>query len=76
MPPSGEVVGMADPCQHGSVTHRDTFRPASLDALNFLLADVRGALGPYLNVFVAMPETARAGDEPPAAEPELATVSD
>lgn len=28
------------------------FRPASLDALNFLLADVRGALGPYLNVFL------------------------
>jgi MFS family permease len=31
-------------------THR--FRPASLDALNFLLADVRGALGPYLHVFL------------------------
>jgi len=28
------------------------FRPGSLDALNFLLADVRGALGPYLNVFL------------------------
>jgi MFS family permease len=28
------------------------FRPASLDALNFLLADVRGALGPFLNVFL------------------------
>ncbi len=28
------------------------FRPASLDALNVLLADVRGALGPYLNVFL------------------------
>jgi MFS family permease len=28
------------------------FRPASLDALNFLLADVRGALGPYLTVFL------------------------
>ncbi|HSU04812.1 MAG TPA: MFS transporter, partial [Acetobacteraceae bacterium] len=28
------------------------FRPVSLDALNFLLADVRGALGPYLNVFL------------------------
>ena len=23
-----------------------------LDALNFFLADVRGALGPYLNVFL------------------------
>ncbi|HET6605667.1 MAG TPA: MFS transporter [Rhodopila sp.] len=28
------------------------FNPRSLDALNFLLADVRGALGPYLNVFL------------------------
>jgi len=28
------------------------FRPVSLDALNFLLADVRGALSPYLNVFL------------------------
>jgi hypothetical protein len=28
------------------------FRPASLDALNFLLADMRGALGPYRNVFL------------------------
>jgi hypothetical protein len=28
------------------------FQPASLDALNFLLADVRGALGPYLNVLL------------------------
>jgi len=27
-------------------------RPISLDAINFLLADVRGALGPYLNVFL------------------------
>jgi MFS family permease len=32
--------------------HRTSFRSASLDALNFLLADVRGALGPYLNVFL------------------------
>jgi MFS family permease len=31
---------------------RAGFRPRSLDALNFLLADVRGALGPYLNVFL------------------------
>jgi MFS family permease len=29
-----------------------SFYPASLDALNFLLADVRGALGPFLNVFL------------------------
>jgi MFS family permease len=28
------------------------FRPVSLDAINFLLSDVRGALGPYLNVFL------------------------
>jgi len=28
------------------------FQPRSLDAVNFLLADVRGALGPYLNVFL------------------------
>nr|WP_321986270.1 MFS transporter [uncultured Lichenicoccus sp.] len=28
------------------------FRAGSLDAVNFLLADVRGALGPYLNVFL------------------------
>jgi MFS-type transporter involved in bile tolerance (Atg22 family) len=32
--------------------HAAGFGPASLDALNFLLADVRGALGPYLNVFL------------------------
>ncbi len=39
---------------------QDGFRPASsdgrsasgLDTVNFLLADVRGALGPYLNVFL------------------------
>ncbi len=31
---------------------RSGFRPRSLDAVNFLLADVRGALGPYLNVFL------------------------
>jgi MFS family permease len=31
---------------------RSRFHPVSLDALNFLLADVRGALGPYLNVFL------------------------
>jgi MFS family permease len=28
------------------------FDPHALDAVNFLLADVRGALGPYLNVFL------------------------
>jgi MFS family permease len=33
-------------------TKKGGFRPRSLDAVNFLLADVRGALGPYLNVFL------------------------
>jgi len=33
--------------QTGTPSH-----PISLDAVNFLLADVRGALGPYLNVFL------------------------
>jgi len=31
---------------------RAGFRPWSLDAANFLLSDVRGALGPYLNIFL------------------------
>ena len=31
---------------------RAGFKPFWLDSLNFLLADVRGALGPYLNVFL------------------------
>jgi hypothetical protein len=30
------------------------FRSVSLDALNFLLADIRGALGPFLNVFLVI----------------------
>ncbi len=33
-------------------TNSKRFNPLSLDAINFLLADVRGALGPYLNVFL------------------------
>jgi MFS family permease len=33
-------------------TKSKRFSPFSLDAVNFLLADVRGALGPYLNVFL------------------------
>jgi len=33
-------------------TKSKRFNPRSLDAINFLLADVRGALGPYLNVFL------------------------
>jgi len=31
---------------------RKGFQPVFLDALNFLLSDVQGALGPYLNVFL------------------------
>jgi len=31
---------------------KNGFHPASLDAINFLAADVRGAVGPYLNVFL------------------------
>lgn len=31
---------------------RRRYNAVSLDAVNFLLADVRGALGPYLNVFL------------------------
>jgi MFS family permease len=33
-------------------TQGKRFSPLSLDAINFLLSDVRGALGPYLNVFL------------------------
>jgi MFS family permease len=33
-------------------TKSKAFNPLSLDAVNFLLSDVRGALGPYLNVFL------------------------
>ena len=33
-------------------TGTKTFNPLSLDAVNFLLADVRGAFGPFLNVFL------------------------
>jgi MFS family permease len=33
-------------------TKSQRFNPFSLDAVNFLLADVRGALRPYLNVFL------------------------
>jgi hypothetical protein len=46
------AVAVAD--QPATVPNRTgtRFHPASLDALNFLLSDVRGALGPYLNVFL------------------------
>jgi hypothetical protein len=43
---------MDDTTPPGKAQSKPSFRPASLDALNFLLADVRGALGPYLNVFL------------------------
>jgi hypothetical protein len=33
-------------------TNGERFNPHSFDAVNFLLADVRGAIGPYLNVFL------------------------
>jgi MFS family permease len=35
-----------------SKTKRKDFSPISLDAVNFLSADVRGAVGPFLNVFL------------------------
>jgi MFS family permease len=35
-----------------SKTKQKGFNPFSLDAVNFLSADVRGAVGPYLNVFL------------------------
>jgi MFS family permease len=43
---------MHHPTAVDATTTTASFRGASLDALNFLLADVRGALGPYLNVFL------------------------
>ena len=33
-------------------TTSERFIPVSLDAVNFLAADVRGAVGPFLNVFL------------------------
>ena len=39
-------------CGYNIETKSKHFNPLSLDAINFLLADVRGALGPYLNVFL------------------------
>jgi MFS family permease len=41
-----DETGILPQAQHAG------FRPRSLDAVNFLLADVRGALGPDLNVFL------------------------
>ncbi len=45
-PPNGADSGILDQAKQAG------FHPRSLDAVNFLLADVRGALGPYLNVFL------------------------
>ena len=46
-------MAVIEPIAVVSQAHRaPRFNPVSLDALNFLLADVRGALGPYLNVFL------------------------
>jgi MFS family permease len=46
-------VGAAQPSLASEPAHPDApLKAVSLDALNFLLADVRGALGPYLNVFL------------------------
>lgn len=46
------VVDLTDQSGITDQANAAHFRPASLDALNFLLSDVRGALGPYLNVFL------------------------
>src|SRR6267142_1666989 len=48
---SKRCVGMLSDSRQTEATATG-FRPISLDAINFLLADVRGALGPYLNVFL------------------------
>jgi MFS family permease len=46
------VTAMDDMTSAAITGPKTGFRPVSLDAVNFLLADVRGALGPYLNVFL------------------------
>ncbi len=47
------MAGAAQPSSASERAHSGApFKAVSLDALNFLLADVRGALGPYLNVFL------------------------
>ena len=43
---------MNDSASKSAARSAGAFNPLSLDAVNFLLADVRGALGPYLNVFL------------------------
>ena len=43
---------MNEPTSKAGPGQTRAFNPWSLDAVNFLLADVRGALGPYLNVFL------------------------
>lgn len=44
-----------------SKTKRKGFSPFSLDAVNFLSADVRGAVGPFLNVHITIPAPAALG---------------
>lgn len=43
---------IARPATEGPIPSKARFNPVSLDALNFLLADVQGALGRYLNVLL------------------------
>jgi hypothetical protein len=52
------------------------FIPLSLDAVNFLLADVRGALGPYLNVFLVTRQHWSLSENrpPPGRRPESSEV--
>lgn len=42
----------ADRTSDAPAASRARFDPSSLDAVNFLLADARGAIGPYLNVYL------------------------
>jgi MFS family permease len=48
----GVEQAASDPDLPNKRATRKGFRPIYLDATNFLLSDVRGALGPYLNVFL------------------------
>jgi MFS family permease len=45
-------MAVVEPAGAGRIRPAARFNLTSLDALNFLLADVRGALGPFLNVFL------------------------
>jgi MFS family permease len=52
VPASAAAAAAAESAGLTEQAARAGFRPLSLDGLNVLLADVRGALGPYLNVFL------------------------